>query len=96
VARSNPPIRINTSFTTDCGPHEMTRGVPVDYPLGKSGGYSPDDPYAPFYAAYLGSPELRLPAGTWTITAAGSWYIGDCGSGELYELNASVTVVVEP
>ena len=96
VASTDPPVRINTAFTTDCGPHEMTRGIPVEYPLAKSGGYSPDEPLAPFYAAYFASPELRLPAGTWTITAAGNWYIGDCGASQLYELSASVTVVVEP
>ena len=96
VASADLPVRINTAFTTDCGPHEMTRGIPVDYPLAKSGGYSPDEPLAPVYAAYFASPEQRLPSGTWTISAAGNWFIGDCGAGQLYELNASVTVVVEP
>lgn len=96
VESDDPAIRIGAAFTTDCGPHEMTRGVPVEYPLEKSGGYSPDEPLAPFYEAYFDSEELRLPAGTWTISAGGGWYIGDCGSGELHDLNASVTVVIEP
>lgn len=95
VERDDPPIRISPAFTTDCGAHEMTRGAVVAYPLVKSGGYSPDEPLAPFYAAYFDSPELRLPAGTWTISAGGSWYVGDCGD-ELHELSASVTVVVDP
>ena len=95
VESDDPRIRITPAFTTDCGPHEMVRGTAVDYPFEKSGGYSPDEPLAPFYEAYFDSAELRLPAGTWTISAGGSWYIGDCGD-ELHELSASVTVVVEP
>lgn len=66
VETDDPPIRISPAYTTDCGPHEMTRGVVVEYQLAKSGGYSPDEPLAPFYEAYFGSQELRLPAGTWT------------------------------
>lgn len=96
VESDDPAIRISPAFTTDCGPHEMTRDVAVEYPLAKSGGYSPDEPLAPFYAAYFASEELRLPAGTWTISAGGGWYVGDCGRGQLHELGASVTVTVEP
>lgn len=96
VESDDPAIRMSPAFTTDCGSHEMVRGVVVDYPLVKSGGYSPGEPLAAFYAAYFGSPELRLPAGTWTISAGGSWYIGDCGPGEAHSLSASATVVVEP
>lgn len=94
VESEKPLVRIGPAFTTDCGPHEMERGVVVDYPLAKSGGYSPDEPLAPFYVGYFASTDLRLPAGTWTITAGGSWFVGDCG-GELHELSTSVTVVVE-
>lgn len=96
VESDDPPIRISPAFTTDCGPHEMTRGVVVEYPLAKSGGFSPVEPFAAFYEAYFDSPELRLPAGTWTISAGGGWYTGgDCGD-ELHSLSASVTVDVEP
>ena len=96
VESEDAPIRISPAFTTDCGTHEMTRGDAVEYPLEKSGGYSPDEPLAPFYEAYFDSTELRLPAGTWTISAGGSWYTGsDCGD-QLHSLSTSVTVVVEP
>lgn len=96
VESEDPSIRISPAFTTDCGPHEMERGAAVEYPFAKSGGYSPDEPLAPFYEAYFDSPGLRLPAGTWTISAGGGWYTGsDCGD-ELHSLSASVTVIVEP
>lgn len=96
VESDDPAIRTNAAFTTDCGAHEMVRGVAVEYPFGKSGGYSADEPLAPFYEAYYASPELRLPAGTWTISAGGGWYTGDDCGDQLHSLNASVTVVVEP
>ena len=96
VESEDPPIAINPAYTTDCGAHEMARGVLVEYPFAKSGGYSPDEPLAPFYAAYFNSRELRLPAGTWTISAGGGWYTGsDCGD-EPHSLTASITLVVEP
>ena len=96
VESDDPAIRISPTFTTDCAPHEMARGVAVDYPMAKSGSYSRDDPNSAFYISYFASPDLRLPAGTWTITAGGGWYVADCGVGELHSLSASVTVVVEP
>lgn len=96
VESEDPPVRVSPAFTTDCGAHEMTRDDPVEYPFAKSGGFSPDEPLAPFYEAYFDSSELRLPAGKWTITAGGGWYTGeDCGD-ELHSLSTSVTVVVEP
>lgn len=95
IERKAPPVAVYPAYTTDCGSHPMERGVPVAYPFAKSGGFTPDEPLAPFYEAYFADPSLRLPAGTWTITAAGSWSLGECG-GEAHALSASVTVVVEP
>ncbi len=92
----DPPVDTGGAFTTDCRPHEMVRSVAVEYPFGKSGGYSGDDPYADFYRAYFATDELRLPAGTWTISAGGGWYSGaDCGD-VLHSLETSVTIEVEP
>ena len=95
IERKAPPVAVHPAYTTDCGSHPMERGVPVAHPFAKSGGFTPDEPLAPFYEAYFADPSLRLPAGTWTITAAGSWSVGDCGV-EPHALSAAVTVVVEP
>lgn len=95
VASDSVPIDIGPAFTTDCAPHEFVRGVPVEFPFSKSGGFSDGEPLAGFYRSYFSSRELRLPAGTWTINAGGTIYIGDCGD-ELHEPTASVTVIVEP
>lgn len=93
IESASLPVQISSGFTSGCSRYEFTRGVAVDFPFSKlngSGGpYTSDE----FYRAYLSSDELRLPAGSWTITAVGS--IGACGY-ESHELWASVTVEVEP
>jgi hypothetical protein len=98
VERQDQAIRIGPAFTTDCAPMPFTRDDVVDYPFVKSGGFSEDEPLAPFYRAYFADPQLRLPAGTWTISAGGSFYSGaDCGAGfPLHELTAAVSLTVEP
>lgn len=95
VANDELGVSIGPAFTTDCSPYDFARDDPVAIPFVKSGGFSDGQPLALFYRSYLGDPELRLPAGTWTISAGTTFYVGDCGD-ELHELTASVTVVVEP
>ncbi len=53
---------------------------------------------AAFYDAYYHDPQLRLPAGTWRISAKSGFGIGgtDCGSGADANLRATIVVVVEP
>jgi hypothetical protein len=87
------PVQISPGFTSACSRYEFTRGVPVDFPFSKLNGSGGPYTLDEFYRAYLSSDELRLPVGSWTITAAGS--IGACGD-EYHELWASVRVEVEP
>lgn len=98
VNSTEPEILIGSASTTDCAPWPFTRDEVVEYPFLKSGGYAEDDPLAPFYRAYFDTPELRLPAGTWTIGAGTGFYSGDdCGEAFPYHgLTVSVTVIVEP
>ena len=95
VASDSVPIHIGPAYTTDCAPYDFVRGVPVEFPFSKSGGFSDGESLASLYRSYFSSQELRLPAGTWEISAGGTIYIGDCGD-ELHEPTASVTVIVEP
>lgn len=89
------PLRVDPIYTSDCAPHDFVRGEPMRAPFAKSGGFTDGDPFAPFYRSYFASPELRLPAGTWTITAHVSLSIGDCGE-DIHDLSTSIMVVVEP
>ena len=93
VDSASLPVQIGPAFTSACSRYEFTRGVGVDFPFSKLSGFGGPESLNGFYRAYLSSDELRLPAGSWTITAAGS--IGACGD-EYHELWASVTVEVEP
>jgi hypothetical protein len=96
IRSDDPTIFTGGVFTSDCGTHPMQRDEPVAYRFAKTGSFTPDEPLAPFYEAYFASRELRLPAGTWTIAAAGTWYSGDDCGHVPHDLGASVTVVVEP
>lgn len=91
-----PAVRIGPAFTSDCAPHPISPAKPLVFPFTKSGAYIPGDPEAAFAAAYFAQPELRLPAGTWTIGAGTSFYVGaDCGD-QLHSLSVDVTITVEP
>ena len=94
--KEQPMLRIDPASTSDCRPYQMVRGVVAAHPFMKTGGFAEEDPLAAFYRAYFASSELRLPAGTWTISAVAS-FLGsaDC-DGPQHALNASVSVVVEP
>jgi hypothetical protein len=91
------PAGSGPAFTTDCSQHPYLQSEPVRYPFQKSGGFSADDPNADAYEAYLNDPLLRLPPGTWRISAGASGYLGpgDC-VGPLLNLQAEVTVTVTP
>jgi hypothetical protein len=96
VERDQPPIRIGPAGTTDCRPSQLRRDTPMEVSFFKTGGYDPSEPLAPFYESYLFPRELRLAAGTWTISAIASFNEGTDCTGRGHDLQASVRVVVEP
>jgi len=96
VKSDDPAIDIGPAFTTDCAPWPFVRDEIVEYPFSKSGGFGNDDPLADFYRSYFEMPELRLPAGTWTIYAGASFSIGSDCRPDPHELSTSLTVVIEP
>jgi hypothetical protein len=86
------PIAVDAAGTSDCAPWTLKRGDNL-IPFQKSGGYSADDPQADFFARYLNDPQLRLPAGTWRITALASLARPGCDGGGV-NLSAAVDVTV--
>ena len=69
------------AMTADCRPSSYARGVPVDVPLVKSGGYTGDDPNAAFYQAWYADPVLRLPAGRWQLRVTAIGFLAPCAAG---------------
>lgn len=79
-----------------CNPNTFARGVPVSYPWAKNAGYVPGDPAFAFEEWYATSgPALRLPAGTWRLSATFEGSEGGCGP-STHTLTAEVVVRVEP
>jgi hypothetical protein len=86
------PIDTGGAMNSDCARHTFVRDEVVSRPFQKSGGFSDDDPLAGFWRAFYADPQLRLPAGTWRITAATAFDLGDCG-GQPVRHSASIVVV---
>jgi hypothetical protein len=83
------------AWRTDCsGRWIIENGQPLEQPLGKSGTFSADDPDAAIYRAYYEHPELRLPAGTWLITAHSLFDVGNSCTDAPVRLIAAVVVRV--
>ena len=82
-----------------CMNKQLTSGPPDVVPFVKTGGYASDDPHADFYRRYFEDPELRLPPGTYRISAGLGFYVGTGGchprDEPLYVLRSSIIVHVE-
>jgi hypothetical protein len=77
-----------------CFPRDLIARQPIMVAYGKSGAWNEDDADAAFWRAFFADKPLRLPAGTWRITASlRAKLTPDC-SGPLHSLDASVTFVV--
>lgn len=96
VERDQPQIRIDPAATSDCRPSRLRLDTPMEVSFFKTGGYDPAEPLAAFYESYLLPRELRLAAGTWTISAVASFTEGTDCTGRGHDLRASVRVVVQP
>lgn len=79
-----------------CNPNTFERGVPVSYPWAKNAAYIPGDPAFAFEEWYATSgPHLRLPVGTWRLSATFEGSEGSCGPNG-HTLTAGIVVTVEP
>ena len=85
---------LDPAFTADCAPHRISIDKPIVSPIVRSGGYSGDEPDADFKRSLLEASTLRLPAGTWNITAQAGFIDGANCEGESLSLAVTVQVVV--
>jgi hypothetical protein len=89
AGRSLDPV-----FTSDCAPYRISVDKPISSPIVRSGGYSADEPDAEFKRSLLEGSVLRLPAGTWNITAQAGFIDGANCEGQSQSIAVSVQVRV--
>ena len=89
-------MEMGAGWNEPCLRHTLRQGEPRNYPYRKSAGWSDDDPHADFFASWVRDPALRLPPGTWQITAYSEFFTGSCGgsSGRHIEMRPSITIYV--
>ncbi len=85
--------RMEAAWTSDCAPHHLEAGRPIETAIVKSGGFSAEDPNADFYRQFFADPLVRLPAGRWEIAAVATFAVGECGGREV-TLRAPITITV--
>jgi hypothetical protein len=94
-AEVDGPRRMEAGWDSDCASFILGPTEPITSGLVKSGAWSSDDPHAGFYREFVRGPEVRLPAGTWEISARASFSEGACG-GPTHDLTATERVTVTP
>ena len=82
---------IGAVTTDDCAKHEFAQGIATPIPFGKSGGWTDEDPDAPFFEAFFRDPQLHLPPGRWRITARANGFLAEC-VGDAPELDLRVAL----
>ena len=79
-----------------CVEQKIGRLTPLHVPFQKSGGFTGEDPDAPFWRAYFADPVLHLPTGTWRISAIADFQTGERCNPPDHSLTAGVTIQVVP
>jgi hypothetical protein len=75
-----------------CGPHRVTSDAPSVSPIVKSG--AAEGPNAAWLADFLRGTTVKLPRGTWDITAIASFHDAQACAGQELTLNATVRIHV--
>ncbi len=96
VTQLDGPINTGGGETSDCAPHSVPRatGLRIGH---KSLAFNGDDPLLSFYEGYGNDPLLRLPPGTYEISAHAHFFATpSCPSEDEIFLRTALTVIVEP
>ena len=86
--------RVDPIWTADCGPHPIGPENPITADLSKSGAIDGTGPEADFLRSFFADPQVRLPAGTWDISAVTQFLDGDACSGTSHTMKATVRITV--
>jgi hypothetical protein len=88
--------RVEPVWTADCAPHPLGPAAPITAGLYGSGVVSGTEPDADFLRSFLASDPgvVRLPAGTWDVSAVTMFLDGEGCSGANHEMTATVRIEV--
>lgn len=70
-------FNVNGIIQTVLTSSTLYKGEQYHFDYVKSGGFDPDAPDGAFWESFFEEKELRLPAGTYTISADGAFYLSD-------------------
>jgi hypothetical protein len=87
--------RMDAGWDSDCASFALGPGSTITSGLTKSGAWSEEDPDAAFYRSFFDGPEVRLPPGTWDISARAAFTEGECG-GPAHDMTATARILVVP
>jgi hypothetical protein len=69
---------------------------PTQIPFKKSGNVAGGDADPTYWRTWFADPILKLPAGTWEISATPNFVLGACGSNTSPNLRPTITLIVTP
>jgi hypothetical protein len=84
---------MEAGWDSSCGQFELQPGTPMTAELSKSGAWGGGDPNKAFYEAFFAAPDIRLPPGTWDVSARASFSEGECG-GPTHDMTTTARIVV--
>lgn len=86
--------RLDPMPTADCMAYQLDPATPINQDLSKVVTISIQDPNPDFLRSFTADPDVRLPAGTWDITAVTFFYEGAGCTGTEHSMKATLRVIV--
>ena len=91
------PVVIDPIVLTSCIEQvTLPAYEPMQIPFKKTGTVPSGATDPDYWRSWFGDPVLRLPAGTWEISATPNFGLGGCGSRTSPNLRPTITIVVTP
>ena len=82
------------AMTADCRSLALDPATPLNVALFKSGGVTDSGSAGDFQRSFFADSRIRLPAGTWDITAVATFSDGALCSGQNHTINATLRIIV--
>jgi hypothetical protein len=88
--------RVDPAWRMDCRPYPLDPTAPITAGLSKSGAFDGNEADVAFLRAFLTTDPgvIRLPAGTWDVSAVAEFLEGDHCSGGSHAMTASVRITM--